>query len=49
MRGVYGDAAATSRGPRTHCNGAAPLSLAAGYCAVAKRNGKQPAKANAEP
>ena len=31
MRGVYGDAAATSRGPRTHCNGAAPLSLAAGY------------------
>jgi hypothetical protein len=28
----------------------APLpSLAAGYCAVAKRNGKQPAKANAEP
>jgi hypothetical protein len=29
--------------------GAAILSLAAGYCAVAKRNGKQPAKANAEP
>jgi hypothetical protein len=25
------------------------LSLAAGYCAVAKRDGKQPAKANAEP
>jgi hypothetical protein len=28
---------------------AAFLSLAAGYCAVAKRDGKQPAKANAEP
>jgi hypothetical protein len=27
----------------------AHLSLAAGYCAVAKRNGKQPAKAKAEP
>ena len=25
------------------------LSLAAGYCAVAKQDGKQPAKANAEP
>jgi hypothetical protein len=30
-------------------NVAALLSLAAGYCAVAKQNGKQPAKANAEP
>jgi len=30
--------------------GVAPrLSLAAGYCAVAKRNGKQPATAKAEP
>jgi hypothetical protein len=29
--------------------GAALLSLAAGYCAVAKRDGKQPAKAKAEP
>ncbi len=28
---------------------AALLSLAAGYCAVAKQYGKQPAKANAEP
>jgi len=29
---------------------AAPhLSLAAGYCAVAKQDGKQPAKAKAEP
>ncbi|HEV8229120.1 MAG TPA: hypothetical protein VGQ86_04100 [Candidatus Limnocylindria bacterium] len=28
---------------------AALLSLAAGYCAVAKRDGKQPAKAEAEP
>jgi hypothetical protein len=30
-------------------NGAALPSLAAGYCAVAKLDGKQPAKANAEP
>ena len=31
------------------CPRAAHLSLATGYCAVAKRNGKQPAKAKAEP
>jgi hypothetical protein len=31
------------------CQRAAYLSLATGYCAVAKRNGKQPAKAKAEP
>jgi len=29
--------------------GSALLSLAAGYCAVAKQDGKQPAKAKAEP